>query len=166
MVDEIKLAAAVASATIIAAGAFLVMSFNFNSEASPPSSSSSIASKSTTNHGLYPSSSELASSSPPIVKGENYLNQNQQYQQTQLQTSPARKNTDPVATLKQAYSLQASSEVEHCLDSQGQLQQQMLCDSTMTMLAQSCKDPSMYISACDDQRVREYAAQLSMSNVG
>ncbi|HKU49143.1 MAG TPA: hypothetical protein VJP79_04275 [Nitrososphaera sp.] len=67
-------------------------------------------------------------------------------------------NLNPEEVLTKRYEQSASDEIIRCLGNDGDDILPPLCDHTLDLLVQSCKDPISYVSACDDKRLLEYSA--------
>jgi hypothetical protein len=60
---------------------------------------------------------------------------------------------NPEEVLRKAYSQQALAELDRCLGSNSF---GFLCKNNLHLLIESCKDPALYVNACDDPRLAEY----------
>jgi hypothetical protein len=72
-------------------------------------------------------------------------------------------NLNPEEVLTKRYEQSASDEIIRCLGNDGDDILPPLCDHTLELLVQSCKDPISYVSACDDERLLEYSAGSSIA---
>jgi hypothetical protein len=72
------------------------------------------------------------------------------------------KDLNPEQVLAMRYEQSAKDELQRCLED-GSNSLPPMCDYTMTLLIESCKDPDSYIRACDDERLAEYSAKSDSS---
>ena len=70
---------------------------------------------------------------------------------------------NPEQVLAKRYEQSATDELQRCLEN-GSNSLPPMCDYTMSLLAESCKDPDSYIRACDDARLAEYSARSDGSD--
>jgi hypothetical protein len=72
------------------------------------------------------------------------------------QANPTGKDLNPEQLLAARYEQSAYEEISRCLDN-GDDSLPPLCDDTMWLLIESCKDPISRVSACDDPRLLAYS---------
>ncbi len=97
--------------------------------------------------------SELATPSSQIAAGRPEASGSEQI---------SYKDLNPEQVLAKRYEQSAKDEVQRCLDSGGNMLPPM-CDYTMDLLIESCKDPDSYVKACDDNRLLEYSTKYELS---
>jgi hypothetical protein len=74
----------------------------------------------------------------------------------ELQTAVTGSDLNPEQRLAVRYEQSAFEEISRCLDN-GDDSLPPLCDDTLELLIESCRDPVSRIGACDDPRLLKYA---------
>ena len=79
---------------------------------------------------------------------------------SQSSSSSSFSNLNPEQVLAERYEQSARDEISRCLDDSDSVMPPM-CDYTLDLLLDSCRDPVSYVRACDDQRLLEYSGSTA-----